>query len=165
LNACFAPDGNTIYFSINAPVNRLGVIVASRFEKGKWSTPEVASFSGQYSDYDPFISPDGNKLFFISNRPVDDKPKKDYDIWVVEKTKEGWSAPKNIGAPVNTDADQFYPSVSTNGTLYYSTIKQGEKGGFDLHRAACRWKIWRAGEIGRRGQFPICRDRRVHCAG
>ncbi len=135
LNACFATDGNTIYFSINAPVSRLGVIVASHFEKGKWSAPQVAPFSGQYSDYDPFISPDGSKLFFISNRPVDDKSKRDYDIWVVEKTGEGWSAPKNLGAPINTDADQFYPSVSANGTLYFSTIRQGEKTGYDLHRS------------------------------
>ncbi|MGH7601129.1 MAG: hypothetical protein ACREOI_32635, partial [bacterium] len=99
LNACFTPDGKTIYFSLNAPVNRLGVIVFSRFENGEWRTPQVAPFSGQYSDYDPFISPDGNKLFFISNRPVDNNPKKDYDVWVVEKTNGGWSAPKNLGAP------------------------------------------------------------------
>lgn len=135
LNACFAPDGKTIYFSLNAPVNRLGVIVFSRYENGKWRAPQVAPFSGQYSDYDPFISPDGNKLFFISNRPIDDKPKKDYDVWVVEKANGGWSAPKNLGAPINNDADQFYPSVAANGTLYFSTIKREEKSGFDLYRS------------------------------
>ncbi|MGH7450132.1 MAG: hypothetical protein ACRENG_02170 [bacterium] len=135
LNACFAPDGKTIYFSLNAPVNRLGVIVFSRFENGKWRTPQVAPFSGQYSDYDPFISPDGNKLFFISNRPADNNPKKDYDIWVVEKTNGGWNAPKNLSAPINNDADQFYPSVAANGTLYFSTIKREEKSGFDLYRS------------------------------
>jgi Tol biopolymer transport system component len=109
--------------------------VFSRFENGKWRAPQVAPFSGQYSDYDPFISPDGNKLFFISNRPVDNNPKKDYDIWVVEKMNGGWSAPKNLGVPINNDADQFYPSVAANGTMYFSTIKREEKSGFDLYRS------------------------------
>ncbi len=141
LNACFTPEGETIYYCLNAPSNRIGVIVFSRFEKGKWRTPQVAAFSGQYTDYDPFISPEGSKLFFISNRPIAGKPvegkRPNFDIWVMEKTTAGWSEPSNLGAPVNNEADQFYPSVAANGTLYFSTIKQGEKSGFDLYRA--RW--------------------------
>jgi Tol biopolymer transport system component len=139
LNACFTPDGETIYYCINAPSNRIGVIMFSQFEKGKWRSPQVAPFSGQYTDYDPFISPDGKRLFFISNRPLEGKPvegkRPNFDIWVVEKNKTGWSAPTNLGAPVNNDADQYYPSIAANGTLYFSTIKQGDKGGFDLYRA------------------------------
>jgi hypothetical protein len=64
LNACFAPDGQTLYISKNLG-QRMGVIVVSHFTKGKWSTPEVAAFSGRYSDYDPFFSTDGSKIFFI----------------------------------------------------------------------------------------------------
>jgi Tol biopolymer transport system component len=137
LNACFAPDGKTLFISKSVG-NRMGVIVVSKFEKGKWSRPEVAEFSGRYSDYDPFISPDGSHLFFISTRPVDSresKPKKDYDIWEVEKTKTGWGEPKNLGAPINTDKDEFYPSVASDGTLYFSALKDAGKGSFDVYRS------------------------------
>src|SRR4051812_48122848 len=51
LNAAFTPDGKSLYFSKNAPGSRQGLIVVSNFEKGKWGRPEIASFSGQYSDY------------------------------------------------------------------------------------------------------------------
>jgi hypothetical protein len=134
LNATFTADGKTIYFSKNSPGNGQGVIVVSSYKNGKWSEPSVASFSGQYSDYDPYFSPDGNKLFYISNRPLSGtKPKRDYDIWFVEKTPDGWGAPQNLGAPINTEADEFYPSVAADNTLYFSTVRQGGKGSFDLY--------------------------------
>jgi hypothetical protein len=138
LNACFSPDGKTLYISKNIGT-RMGVILVSQFEKGRWGTPEVAPFSGRFSDYDPFFSPDGTKLFFISTRPTqsgETKPRKDYDIWVVEKTKTGWSEPKNVGAPVNTDKDEYYPSVASDGTLYFSANREAStKGSFDVYRS------------------------------
>src|SRR5262245_27526447 len=89
LNAAFTPDGKTIYFTKRTPRPLLWVIVVSHFRGGKWSPPEVAEFSGQYSDFDPFISPDGKKLYFCSNRPVDGQPRQDFDIWAVENMPTG----------------------------------------------------------------------------
>ena len=40
-------------------------------------------------DYDPFVTADGNRLYFDSNRPVEGKPNRDFDIWYVEKTISG----------------------------------------------------------------------------
>jgi len=135
LNAAFTPDGQTVYFSKNVG-DRTGVIVLSRQTGGKWGTPEVASFSGQYSDYDPFVSPDGSRLLWISNRPVDDKKKDDYDIWMVEKRAGGWGPPIHLPAPINTDAEEFYPSVTAKGTLYFSSTRPGGMGrGGDIYRA------------------------------
>ncbi|MEW6730209.1 MAG: hypothetical protein AB1489_02615 [Acidobacteriota bacterium] len=132
LNAAFSPDGKSLYFSKKAV--RKGVIVVSHLVNGKWSSPQVASFSGQYSDFDPYFSIDGTKLFFISNRPLEGNiPKQDYDIWVIEKTKEGWSTPRNLGAPVNSEKDEFYPAIAADGTLYFSTVRQGGKGSFDIY--------------------------------
>jgi len=134
LNAAFSPDGKSLYFSKKAV--RQGIIVVSHLVNGKWSSPEVAGFSGQYSDFDPYFSADGTKLFFISNRPLEGKlPKRDYDIWVVEKTKSGWSAPRNLGAPVNSEADEFYPALAADGALYFSINRQGGKGRFDIYRS------------------------------
>ena len=139
LNACFTPEGTTVYYTLNAPSNRIGAILVSHFEKGQWRAPQVAPFSGQFTDYDPFISPQGDKLFFISNRPLPGAPvegkRLNFDIWVVERTPNGWGEPANPGAPINNESDQFYPSVAANGTLYFSTIKSEVKSGFDLYRA------------------------------
>jgi Tol biopolymer transport system component len=135
LNTAFTPDGQTVYFSKNVG-DRIGVIVVSRRVKDGWSDPQVAPFSGQYSDYDPFVSPDGSRLFWISNRPVDGKEKEDYDIWMVEKRGNAWSSPVHLPAPINTDAEEFYPSVTAKGTLYFSSTRPGGMGrGGDIYRA------------------------------
>jgi hypothetical protein len=79
LNSAFTPDGRTVYFSKNLG-DGIGVILVSHWSGGKWGRPEVAPFSGRFSDYDPFIAPDGSRLYWISNRPVGGTAKDDYDI-------------------------------------------------------------------------------------
>lgn len=135
LNAAFSPDGKTVFFTRNFPRNRLGVILFSEYKKGKWSKPEIAPFSGLATDYDPIFTRDGSKIFYCSNRGADGRAKQDYDIWYVEKTNAGWSEPKSAGAPVNTSTDEYYPSVASDGTLYFSSNRAGGKGQFDVYRA------------------------------
>jgi Tol biopolymer transport system component len=131
----FTPDGKTIYFVRSSPDFNLWTILVSRFVNGKWRTPEIAPFSGQYSDADPFITADGSRLYFISNRPAADKSKPDLDIWVMEKTATGWSEPKNVGAPINSPGSEWYPTVATNGTIYFGSDRQGGKGRTDIYRS------------------------------
>src|SRR5206468_9307685 len=78
----FTPDMKTIYFLKDSPDFFFWTIFVSDFQDGRWSEPRVAPFSGQYKDADPFITADGSKLFFISNRPVPGKAHRDLDIWV-----------------------------------------------------------------------------------
>ena len=131
----FAPDGKTVYFDRSTPTFNLWTILVSRFERGKWSTPEVAPFSGQYSDADPFITYDGARFYFISNRPVAGKTVPDLDIWVMEKTAAGWSKPKNVEAPINSPGSEWYPTVAANGTIYFGSDRQGGKGRTDIYRS------------------------------
>ena len=113
-NATFTPDGNTVYFSKSDPgFNRI-TIVRSHRQQGRWTTPEVAPFSGLWKDTDPFVSPDGSKLFFISNRPTDGTrvPRKDYDIWYVERadhSENDWGEARHLEGPVNTEGFELYP--------------------------------------------------------
>src|SRR5206468_4982094 len=60
----FTPDDKTLYFLKNDPSFNHWTIVVSHGQNGKWSTPEVAPFSGQFSDADPFITLDGRQFFF-----------------------------------------------------------------------------------------------------
>lgn len=121
LNATFSRDGKTVYFSrwVGA---RLGVMLQSHFRNGVWSKPEVMPFSGMYEDYDPALSADGNRLYFCSNRPIPGQEQKHFDIYVAEKDATGaWGEPKNLGAPVNTPSNEFYPSVSDDESLIFSS--------------------------------------------
>ena len=116
------------YFTLQSPARELSVIMKIEKVDGKWQDPQISNFSGKYTDLEPFLSPDNLKLYFVSNRPIskDSTNTKDMDIWYVERTtKTGtWSKPKNIGAPVNTEGDEFYPAVASNGNLYFTTIKK-----------------------------------------
>lgn len=131
----FTPDGKTLYFVRSTPTFNLWTIVVTRFTGGKWSTPEVAPFSGQYSDADPFITADGTRFYFISNRPAPGKSKPDLDIWVMEKTANGWSEPKNAGPPINSPGSEWYPTVAANGTIYFGSDREGGKGRTDIYRS------------------------------
>lgn len=95
----------------------------------------MAPFSGEYSDADPFITADGAKLYFISNRPVPSKSTPDLDIWVMQKNASGWDEPKNLGAPINSPGNEWYPTVAANGTIYFGSDCEGGKGRTDIYRS------------------------------
>src|SRR5262245_61959893 len=102
----FLPDGKTLFFVRSTPTFNFWTILVSHYESGRWQQPEIAPFSGQYSDADPFITSDGAHFYFISNRPVAGKATPDLDIWVMEKAGDGWSEPKNLGNPVNRSGNE-----------------------------------------------------------
>lgn len=116
--------------------------MTSRRVKGKWSTPEVASFSGRWMDTDPFVSPDGRRVYFTSNRPLDGNPDTprlaDSGIWYVERAATGdWSQPINVGSTINGHGSAWFPSVTRGGTLYFHARRDGGKGSSDIYCA--RW--------------------------
>lgn len=120
------PDGDEIYFSVT--VGGRTMIMVSRIDDGVWREPEVAPFSGRYLDIEPSISPDGQKFFFLSTRPQpgqEEKPGWVYqDIWVMDRQGDRWSEPYHLGPPVNSELPEFFPSVTADGTLYFT--REGE---------------------------------------
>jgi Tol biopolymer transport system component len=118
----FTPDNKTVYFSRGG---RFWTICFAKNIGGVWRRPQVASFSGIWKDTDPFVSPDGEKIFFVSNRPLDgmpqDKPNKRFHLWYVDHTQgDEWGKPHHVDGGVNIDSGNNYgPSVSAKGTLYW----------------------------------------------
>jgi len=120
-----APDGNALFFSASVgPRMEFSAILVCRRLDGRWSAPEAAPFasSARYREIEPWMAPDGRRLFFVSDRPRDgaDGEAVDEDIWVVERTAEGWGEARPLGPPVNSEAKEFFPSVTRDGTLYFT---------------------------------------------
>lgn len=129
-----SPDGNEIYFTVDDLKSRIALISFIKKTKDGWSKPESVSFTGNYRDLEAAFSPDGKRLYFVSNRPIhkDSIKPKDYDIWYVDKTTNGWSEPKNLGAPINTLAHEFYPSITNKGAIYFTAEREGAVGREDI---------------------------------
>jgi len=129
-------DGNEIYFTVQSYQDEISFITSIKRINNVWSNPEIANFSGKYLDMEPFLSLDGMKLYFASNRPlaISDKKPKDFDIWYVQRENKNsaWSIPVNIGPPINTKDHQFYPSISRNNNLYFTSNAYGSKGKDDI---------------------------------
>ncbi len=116
------PNGEEIYFSVT--VGGRTMIMVSRMENGFWREPEVAPFSGRYLDIEPSISPDGQRFFFLSTRPQPGQEEKSgwvyQDIWVMDREGDRWSEPYNLGPPINSASPEYFPSVTADGTLYFT---------------------------------------------
>jgi len=80
-------------------------------------------------DIEPFISHDGQKLYFMSTRPdLQNGETKggDQDIWVVDRVGDGWSEPYNLGEPISSSMEEYFPSLTKDGTIYFTRQKNGD---------------------------------------
>ena len=133
----FSPDGQTAYWvewngewgSSNAGAR---IIYTAERRGDAWSEPEAMSFTGSYSDDDPFVSPDGQWLYFVSERPVDISDETpDANIWrhsLVEIDRLELLS-------VNSGAAEYSPIVTESGALYFASARDGGPGQGDIYRA------------------------------
>lgn len=137
LNAAFSPDGRTLLFTRSAFGHWwMTVFVTERSGTG-WSDPEVASFSGRYSDADAIYHPDGSAVFFISDRPTGpDDEALDFNIWRAPVTPAGFGEPEPLPAPITGPGAEYFPSLTREGVLYFSAARRGQDWGYDLYRAS-----------------------------
>lgn len=128
-DVAISSDEKEIYFCIAIGNYTYSTILYTKEVDGKWIAPEIVPFSGGpgVMDFEPALSADGSKLYFLSNRPDGDEPVGDQDIWMVERTTGDWGVPQNLGEPVNTDGGEFFPSVTSDGTLYFTRNEKGSR--------------------------------------
>lgn len=112
-------------------------IMESKKEAGKWSKPTVAPFSspnGGWKDIDPVFSPDGKTLLFQSNRNIHrNQERKDFDIWIVPVTKEGWGEAYPLDANINSEVSESYASITKKGTIYFMKENENKEGLSDIY--------------------------------
>lgn len=125
-----------VYFTVQSPNEDVSKIIFAKKKNNIWSKPELVSFSNSFRDLEPFLSYDELRLYFASNRPktTNDITSKDYDIWYVERKNKNsnWSNPINIGNPINTEKDEFFPSVAKNGNVYFTVENEKSLGKDDI---------------------------------
>jgi hypothetical protein len=126
-------DGRTLYFLKNTPSFDFYTIVESSWRGDGWGPIRTVSFSGQYPDGD-LVFVDESHAFFVSARPVDGKPRTDTEIWSVERTASGWSEPKHV-RELSSPGDEWFPTLTREGTVYFGSTREGGHGGCDLWRA------------------------------
>lgn len=134
--AGFTFDGKEFYY--NALYNDNWTIFATREINGRWTKPVPVNFSAGYTDRDFTISPDGSKIYFGSDRPrVKDGEKLNrLDIFVSERIEhDKWSEPRNMGAVINTDYSENYPSVDAEGNLYFFSNRGEGLGGCEIYKS------------------------------
>ncbi len=131
----FSPDGNVMLTTVMAPKNLHSIIVMSVREGDEWSPLEAAPFSGEFPDIEPAFTPDGEFLYFASKRPGTAGEQVSWDIWRVSFSDGHWGVPENLGSPVNSFGNEFYPSITRDGVLYFTATREGGLGKEDLYRA------------------------------
>lgn len=136
-HASITPDKKEIYFTVYSNDHGYSIIAYSQNSKGTWTEPQIPEFSGKYRDGSPALSPDGSRLYFSSNRPVNgSKLNESNDIWYVDRIASGrWSSPVWLGDKINTSYNEFSPSVDIKGNLFFCSNRPSGFGDMDIYVA------------------------------
>lgn len=141
---CFNATGTEIFITRNRyhsvfkqegedSTNPLYIVHAYRKTDGSWSTPAELPFnSPDYNCAHPFLTRDGQRLFFTSDNP---EGQGGSDIFFVNRTNNGWSKPVNAGPQINTEGDEMFPYVDENGRFYFASNGHLGLGGLDIFAA------------------------------
>ncbi|MGQ1889255.1 OmpA family protein [Thermophagus sp. OGC60D27] len=114
-------------------LNRLSIVRSVRSSDGSWQSPEVLPFNDpSYSCAHAFLTEDGDRLYFASNRPGGYG---ESDIYYVERNNQGWGLPVNLGPEINTFGNEMFPFVDEEGLIYFASDGHPGLGGLDLFAA------------------------------
>ncbi len=121
----FTPNGKEVWFGRMNPEK----IWYLTHKNGRWSEIKKAPLDDNYNYLYPFLSPDGNRLYFTSDRPTKPGEERihqgDGDLWYIERTNNNWSKPIHLGDTINFGNRHSIGSVSASGNIYY-TVRTGK---------------------------------------
>ena len=138
-------DGNTMYYGSesfnekeftkdkekNAKFGKIYLYKATK-EGDNWSNVKPLPFNNRgYDVRNPSISKDGKTLYFSSNMPGGFGGE---DIWKVSVNGDEYGTPENLGAKVNTEANESFPYITDDNILFFSSNGKQGFGGLDVFR-------------------------------
>jgi outer membrane protein OmpA-like peptidoglycan-associated protein/tetratricopeptide (TPR) repeat protein len=135
-SASFSFDFLTVYFVSNRPDGYGGhdIYKSRKDEKGRWGPAENlgGDINTPFEEAAIFAHPDG-KTFYFSSKGHNTMG--GFDIFKITYKDGKWSAPQNMGYPLNTTGDDVFFSISADGKYgYYSSSKSGGEGGHDIYQ-------------------------------
>jgi ankyrin repeat protein len=137
--AIFSPDGREVYWSLMIAPRAGGYstdrLLVSRLQDGRWTYPQIAPFTGEGKDADvPFFTPDGQRLYFMSRRPLPgtDKPSGEH-IWFMVRQGDGWSETRPVDEALNSLPHHWQFSLDKDYNLYFATTIAGGQGKNDIY--------------------------------
>ena len=127
-------DGNKLYFASDMPGGFGGMdLYVSELEGGKWgpATNLGPGVNTEGHELFPFIHQTG-RLYFASDGHLG---MGGMDIvYVDDKGNGAWSSPENVGAPINSQDDDFCYNVNEDGTCgFFSSDRAGGAGRDDIY--------------------------------
>lgn len=150
----FSPDGRTIYFTYSKPLpnsDSTTEIYTSTRNDATWSKPQKFAISNDTISIfaHPAVSPDGTYLYFVSDMPGGFGGK---DIWRIN-LKSPRESLENLGGEINTAADEVFPTVRDDSTIYFASNGHPGFGGLDIFKAVKRennrkqiWHVYNMGQ-------------------
>ena len=103
-------------------------------EKGFSNVQNLGNkINSKFNDANASLSYDASTLYFVSDRPSDDKKRKNWDIFVSHKNGDEWGKAERLGPPVNTAGNEIHVMIHQNDTnMYFSSDGHGGFGGADI---------------------------------
>ena len=130
----FSADGKTMYLTRCLGNMPAGQIYQSSRSGGEWTEPTLIQLFADtmVTVGHPAISPDGSKLYFVSDADGGQGGK---DIWVAVNEGGQWTVLENLGAAINTSGNEMFPLVRQDGALFFSSDGHEGFGGLDIYKA------------------------------
>ncbi|MCH8921873.1 MAG: PD40 domain-containing protein [Planctomycetes bacterium] len=111
-----ADDATTLYFTMRKAAGGADIYRAEKTAAGWQPATPLPALNTDANEIGPELVADGSRLFFYSDRPGGEGG---FDIYVSDRTNDGWSPPRNLGPSVNTPADDIDPAISPDGSRLY----------------------------------------------
>lgn len=146
----FDARNRALYFVRSRPSFQGWRIQYTECRGGGWSEPRPAPFSGEGAEADPFLTPDGRTLYFISNRKDDGATGRALDLWRVDRATPTapWGRPVRLPEPINSPGREWFPRLAPDGSLYFGSDRPGGLGATDIYRARLVRGAWRVENLG-----------------
>ena len=144
--------------------------MAKKASSGKWKTPEIMlkPINTSYYEDAACLSPDGNTLYFISERTGGQGRG---DIWISKRAGDFWADPVNMGAPVNTPYDENGLYLTADGkTIFFCSNSPASMGSHDIFRTTLgadgKWSApvnlgYPINSVGMESKFVLTADKKT----
>ncbi len=132
---CVVGDGKVLYFGRYDPITDYDFYRSEwDEEKGEWGEPEVIiELSTDLQEWAINVNEDETVAYVVSKFPYNEETwVGERDIWKSVKVDGVWQDPVNLGAPINSESNEWSVFVDNKGRIWFDSNREGTLGNYDL---------------------------------